>query len=53
MRVKLPSGDLNPNSCPPHPTNTYTYRVTTAPEVHDEKKIRLYTFLERVLNGFV
>ena len=53
MSVKLPSGDLNLNSCPPHFTNTYTCRVTTALEVHGEKKIRLDTFLERVLNGLV
>ena len=52
MRLKFPSGDLNPNSCPPHSTNTYTCRVTTTPEVHGEMKIRLDT-LERVLNGFV
>ena len=53
MRVKLPSEDLIPNFCPPHFTNTYTCRVTTALKVHGEKKIRLNTFLERVLNGFV
>ena len=33
MCVKFPSGDLNPSSCPLHPTNTYTCRVTTAPRV--------------------
>ena len=32
--MKLPPKDLNPNSCPPHPTSTYTYRVTTVPRVH-------------------
>ena len=26
--MKLPSGDLNPNPYPPHPINTYIYRVT-------------------------
>ena len=30
MWVKLPLGDLNPNPCPPYPTNTYTCRVTIA-----------------------
>ena len=33
MRVKLLPRDLNPNSCLPHPTSTYTCRVTTAPKV--------------------
>ena len=40
--MKLPSGDLNFNSCPPHSTNTYTCRVTITPELHGEKKIRLH-----------
>ena len=26
-------GDLNSSSCPPHPTNTYTCRVTIASKV--------------------
>ena len=42
MHVKFLSGDLNLNSYPPHSTNTYTCRMTTAPEAHDEKKIRLH-----------
>ena len=33
MCVKIPSGDLNPDPCPPHPTSTYICRVTTAPKV--------------------
>ena len=31
--VKLPFGDLNLDSYPPHPTNIYTYRVIIAPRV--------------------
>ena len=31
--MKLPHGDLNPNSYPQHPTSIYTYRITTAPRV--------------------
>ena len=31
MYVNL-SLDLNPSSCLPHPTNTYIYKVTTAPK---------------------
>ena len=30
MCVKLSSGELNPNPCPPHPTSTYTCRMTIA-----------------------
>ena len=30
MCVKLPPGDLNPSTCLPNPTNTYTYEVTIA-----------------------
>jgi len=33
MCVKLPLGDLNLGSCPPHPTSTYTCGVTIAPKV--------------------
>ena len=33
MCVKLPLGDLNPASYPPHPTSIYTCGVTTAPRV--------------------
>ena len=33
MCVKLPSGDLNPGPCPPHPTSTYTCGVTIALKV--------------------
>ena len=32
--MKLPLGDLNPDLCPPYPTNIYTCGVTTAPKVH-------------------
>ena len=35
MCVKLPLGDLNLSPCPPHPTSTYTCRVTIAPRVCD------------------
>ena len=35
MWVKLPLGDLNPNPCPPYPTNTYTCRVTIASRMCD------------------
>ena len=30
MCVKLSFGDLNPDPCPPHPTNTYTCEITIA-----------------------
>ena len=33
MCVKLPPKDLNLDPCPPHLTNTYTYKVTIAPRV--------------------
>ena len=33
MCVKLPSGDLNPDLYPPHPTSIYTCGVTTTPRV--------------------
>ena len=33
MCVKLSPGDLNPSSCPPHPTSTYTCEMTIAPRV--------------------
>ena len=29
MCVKFPPKDFKPDPCPPHPTNTYTYEVTT------------------------
>ena len=32
MCVKLSPEDLNLDPYPPHPTNTYTYRVTIAPK---------------------
>ena len=35
MCMKLPLGDLNPDSCPPRPTSTYTCIVTIAPRVCD------------------
>ena len=34
MCVKLPLGDLNPNPCPPHPTNIYTCEVTITPRIY-------------------
>ena len=33
MYVKLSPKNLNPDSCPPHPTSIYTYEVTIAPRV--------------------
>ena len=33
MCVKLPPRDLNHDPYPPHPTNTYTYKVTTIQKV--------------------
>ena len=32
--MKLSSKDLNPDSCPPHPTRTYICEMTIAPKVH-------------------
>ena len=32
--MKVPPKDLNPNSYPSHPANTYTCGVTIAPRVH-------------------
>ena len=43
MCVKLPVGDLNPDLYPPHSTNTYTYKVTTAPRVRGGKTYYLYS----------
>ena len=31
--MKFPLRDLNPDPCLPHPTSTYTCRVTAAPKV--------------------
>ena len=46
MCVKLPLGNLNPGSCPSHPTNTYTCEVIIAPRVRDSTyivfKIKIY-----------
>ena len=33
MCVKLPLGDLNPDSCPPHPINTCTCGMTITSKV--------------------
>ena len=43
MCVKLPSGDLNPDSYLPHLTNTYTCEVITTPNVRGSSfnKIRM------------
>ena len=38
MCVKLPSGDLNPDPCPPHSISTYTYGVTITPNVYSGEK---------------
>ena len=37
MCVKLPLGNLNPDSYPPHPTSTYTCGVTIAPRMCSSK----------------
>ena len=47
--MKLPLGDLNLGSCPPHPTSTYIYGVTVAPRVCSDildfsKKINFQVF---------
>ena len=36
MCVKFPLENLNPNPYSPHPTNTYTCRVTTASRVRGD-----------------
>ena len=36
--MKFPIGNINPGPYLPHPTNTYTCRVTTAPRVCGESK---------------
>ena len=35
-RVKLSFKDLNPDPYPPHPTSTYTCRVTIVPKVYSD-----------------
>ena len=37
MCVKLSLRDLNPGSCPSHPTSIYTYGVITALRVRSDK----------------
>ena len=37
--MKFPLGNLNPGPYPLHPTNTYTYEVTTAPKMHSGKSV--------------
>ena len=37
--MKLLPENLNSDLYPPHPTRTYTCRVTTAPKVRNGKKI--------------
>ena len=39
MCVKLSSGDLNPDPCPLHLTNTYTCGVITTPKVRSGNNI--------------
>ena len=39
MCVKLSSGDLNPDPCPPHLTNTYICGVITTPRVRSGNNI--------------
>ena len=43
MCIKLSAGDLNPDPYPSHPTNTYTYRMTTTPRVCGGKTYYLFT----------
>ena len=51
MCVKFPLGDLNPDPCPPHPTNTYTYGVTIAPKMCGDKTFFLMiALLCRIFN---
>ena len=38
MCLKLSLGNLNPGSCPPHLTNTYTCRVTIATRLPPTQK---------------
>ena len=45
MCVKLSPKNLNPGLYPPHPTSTYTCRVTIAPRVYSDT-----TFLENIKN---
>ena len=47
--MKLPLRDLNLNPYPPHPTSTYTCRVTIAPRVCDGRvvlKLKRCVFVE-------
>ena len=50
MCVKLSPGDLNPSSCPPHPTSTYTCEMTTAPKVHGGIPVLTDTEIYRSIN---
>ena len=44
MCVKLLPRDLNPDSYPAHPTNTYTYEVITTPKVHGGSHIFIFMY---------
>ena len=48
MCVKLPLGDLNSGPCPLHPTNTYTYGVTTTPRVRGGVCLEFLSFMFHV-----
>ena len=41
MYIKLISRDLNPNSYPPHSSNTYTCGMTIAIRMHDDTRITI------------
>ena len=41
MCIKFPPGDLNFSPYPPHSTNTYTCRVTTASKMHGSHLIKV------------
>ena len=47
MGVKFPPRDLNPDSCPPHPTITYTTYFIT---VTKNKKILIWDMNYAILN---
>ena len=44
MCIKFPPGDLNFSPYPPHSTNTYTCRVTTASKMHGSHLIKVSLF---------
>ena len=52
MCVKLPPKDLNPNSCPSHPTSTYIYKVIIAPRVCNGKT-KQYEMCKIVIDQYI